>query len=500
MSSLQRDAKLYGAVESESYITFTGFCKRIYDTTQQSVDVFIDDQKVTTLIADQKLPDIENKYEVFDTNGFCFTYTLPKEYIGQKHKLEFKTQEGEQLLHSPTHTLDKFSPLYNQAMFIESLNQLTQYDVIKEGYTKNALSFIAIEENLNDEAFIEFVLEMCKLYKELTLNIVYFNEHQKNQATKLLSQVKNKTFFNPSSVKELIKNSEIYLHNVVEEFRFTINEEYYKKVKNQTVIKENLFMLELTRKAKKKKDMSEVLVDTITPILFETSVIAEIFKDDERYNEFSFVNSLSQPMDVENIKNLHSKDAIGFLASDTNLESDKYTNYMKELYKRFPQITFKLFYFYERDKEKLQNIFKQELDRCMFVEPKNSCDILKEIEIMVDNRTYEELFKIIRRSNKVFYVGDVLSGDIKKHDMLSLNFFNQFKNTFDISAKDIQEVEESFTRFIYEKTYNNITNKCYKIDVLSSAYEFYGFTRIDWILNQKGYKEELLSKVFQKLL
>ena len=501
MSSLQKDTKIYGAVQSESFITFTGFCKRIYDTAQQSVDVFIDEKKVDTILADQKIPDIENKYEVFDTNGFCFTYELPKEYIGQKHKLEFKTKDGEQLLHSPTHTIDKFSPLYNQAMFIESLHQSIKYDVVKEGYSKNVLSFIAIEENLNDEAFIEFVLEMCKLYKELTLNIVYFNEYQKNQATKLLSQVKNKSFFNPSCIQEIIKNSEIYLHNVVEEFRFTINEEYYNKVKSQIAIKENLFIVELTRKAKKKKDMSEVLVDTITPILFETSVIAEIFKDDERYNEFNFVNSLSQPMDVENIKNLHSKDAIGFLASDTNLESDKYTNYMKELYKRFPQITFKLFYFYERDKEKLQNIFKQELDRCILIEPKDCYDILREIEIMVDNRTYEELFRIIIRcSDKVFYVADVLYGDIKKLDEISYGFFDQLKNTFDISANDIQEVEESFTRFFYERSYNNVTNKNYKIDVFSSAYEFYGFTRIDWILNQKGYKEELLSKVFQKLL
>ncbi|MFA7092613.1 MAG: hypothetical protein WC149_12275, partial [Arcobacteraceae bacterium] len=112
MSSLQKDTKIYGAVESESYITFTGFCKRIYDTTQQSVDVFIDEKKVDTILADQKIRDIENKYEVFDTNGFCFTYELPKEYIGQKHKLEFKTKDGEQLLHSPIHTIDKFSPLY----------------------------------------------------------------------------------------------------------------------------------------------------------------------------------------------------------------------------------------------------------------------------------------------------------------------------------------------------------------------------------------------------
>jgi hypothetical protein len=344
MSSLQKEPKIYGAVESQSYITFTGFCKRIYDTAQQSVDVFVDDAKIDTIQANQKIADIENKYEVFDTNGFCFTYELPKEYIGQKHKLEFKTQDGEQLLHSPTHTIDKFSPLYNQAMFIESLHQPIQYHALENGYTKNALSFIVIEENLSDEAFIEFVLEMCKKHKELSLTLFYFNEHQKNQATKQFKQIKNKQFINPSNVEEIIKSSEIYLHNVIEEFRFTINEEYYNKVKNQSAIKENLFVLELTRKAKKKKDMAEMAIDTITPILFETSIVSQIFEEDERYNEFIFMNSLGQ-VDETKIKDSYCPNCIGFLATKKNLDDEEFMNYIKELMKKFPKIEFKGFYF-----------------------------------------------------------------------------------------------------------------------------------------------------------
>ena len=342
MSSLQKEPKIYGAVESQSYITFTGFCKKIYDTTQQSVDVFIDDVKIDTILANQKIRDIENKYEVFDTNGFCFTYELSKEYIGKKHKIEFKTKDGEQLLHSPTHTLDKFSPLYNQAMFIESLAQPLQYHAVENGYTKNALSFIAIEENLGDEAFIEFVLEMCKKHKELSLSIFYFNEHQKNEANKVLNQVKNKTFFNPTCAEELIKNSEIYLHNVVDEFRFTLNEEYYNKIKNVQALKENLFMIELTRKAKKKKEMAKMVVNTVTPILFQTSVMAEMFKDDDRYNEFVFMNSLGQ-VDEAEIKDMYCPNSIGFLATEENLEDEDFMEYIKKLMERFPDVEFKGF-------------------------------------------------------------------------------------------------------------------------------------------------------------
>jgi hypothetical protein len=452
MSSLQRESKIYGAVESESYITFTGFCKRIYDTAQQSVDVFIDEEKVATLLANEKIRDIEEKYEVFDTNGFCFTYELSKKYIGQKHKLEFKTQEGKQLLHSPTHTIDKFSPLYNQAMFIESLNQPIKYDAIKEGYTKNALSFIAIEENLNDEAFIEFVLEMCKKHKELSLSIVYFNEHQKNQATKMFNQIKNKNFINPSSVEEIIKNSEIYLHNVIEEFRFTINEEYYKKVKNIQAIKENLFMVELTRKAKKKKDMAEMTVDTVSPVVFETSVVSEIFKDDERYNEFVFMNSLGS-VDEEKIKDMYCPNSIGFLATKENLEDEDFMNYIKELMVRFPDVEFKGFCFNNSFKNQIrQNIEKS---RLMIVLVENIENLLKESSVFIFNaRTLSfntHLWNFITSNCKNIHTFGYDSNWIyKKIDVTTINRFDLlFKSTV-YELKKLSETKTLYELWFYD--------------------------------------------------
>lgn len=451
MSSLQRDAKIYGAVESESYITFTGFCKKIYDTTHQSVEVFLDDKKIATLLANEKIADIEDKYEVFDTNGFCFTYQLPKEYIGQKHKLEFKTQNGEQLLHSPTHTIDKFSPLYNQAMFIESLNKSTQYNFGKEGYTKNALSFIAIEENLNDGDFIEFVLEMCKLHKQLSLSVFYFNEHQKNQATKLLSQIKNKQFINPSSIEEIVKSSEIYLHNVVEEFRFTINEEYYDKVKKQSVIKENLFILELTRKAKKKKDMGEIVVDSVTPILFETSVVSEMLKNHERYNAFNFVNSLYQPIDKEKIKDMYCPNSIGFLATQENLEDEEFVKYINTLSSKINNVKFIAFIYKE-------NEFHY-IDKIGFAESYiiNNFELIPEkCQILICNHPYDiGLFKrTIVSTNNIYAVNfnaNLIDLDVFDNSIDQLEIDKACKNNFIYDKKILR-----ISKFNKQKYLNNI--------------------------------------------
>ncbi|MFA7570631.1 MAG: hypothetical protein WCY75_05200 [Sulfurimonadaceae bacterium] len=490
MSSLQKEPKIYGAVESQSYITFTGFCKRIYDTTQQSVDVFIDDVKIDTIQANQKIADIENKYEVFDTNGFCFTYELPKEYIGQKHKLEFKTQDGEQLLHSPTHTLDKFSPLYNQAMFIESLKEPLKYNAIDNGYTKNALSFIAIEENLSDEDFIEFVLEMCKKHKELSLSIVYFNEHQKNQANKVLSQVKNKSFFNPSSVEELIKNSEIYLYNVVEEFRFTLNEEYYNKVKNIQAIKENLFTIELTRKAKKKKDMAEMVVDTVTPILFETSVVSQMFKEDERYNEFVFMNSLGR-VDEEKIKDMYCPNSIGFLATKENLADEEFMGYIKELMVRFPDVEFKGFCFDTQEMKLTKELFYQKT-KVYLVD--SIFELLNKIEIFIYTPLQIKIKNyILNNNNEIIPLIFHYKHNFENNQYLAISkvIINNY-SILSFSKEDLDNSNGLQPLLVHNKFLIKIDKKLV-LGKESNLYNFILFDLIQHLLIHKNYKAYLLG-------
>lgn len=280
MPEIQKEPKIYGAIVSDNRITFTGFCKKLYNPIPQKVEVFIDGNKINSILANEKIDSIQDSFEVFDTHGFCFTYKLPQKYMGTKHKLEFKTTDGEQLLSSPLDTFDKFNPAYNQALFIESLRQKSEYNVLKQGYRKNTLSFIAIEENLHDKAFVEYVFEICKIHKELELNLIYFNDVQKKVANKVFKKLDNKRLINLSNIEDLIKNSEIYLHNEVEKFVSTTNGIYYNKVKNTNAMKDNLFVIELTQEIKSNKGMAQRVVNENTPILFETSIMAEIFRNE----------------------------------------------------------------------------------------------------------------------------------------------------------------------------------------------------------------------------
>jgi hypothetical protein len=339
-------------------------------------------------------------------------------------------------------------------MFIESLHQPIQYHALENGYTKNALSFIAIEENLSDEGFIEFVLEMCKKHKELSLSIFYFNEHQKNQATKIFNQIKNKNFINPSSVEEIIKNSEIYVHNAVEEFRFTINEEYYKKVKNIQAIKENLFMVELTRKAKKKKDMAEMTVDTVSPVVFETSVVSEIFKDDERYNEFVFMNSLGS-VDEEKIKDMYCPNAIGFLATEENLADDEFMGYIKELMVRFPDVEFKGFCFDNR-----VHLFDSSIKP---IKVNDIRQLAQHVTILLTNpNTIMErtLIQSYFKNTFAILTYNKININMKIKNIINENLIALYKNnldTFGLTSKDIQKYPNHIllASLVLSKSLNN---------------------------------------------
>lgn len=212
MSSVQRNAKIYGAVETETFMTFQGFCKKIYDTTQQEIEIFIDDKKIDTLLANEKIPNIEDKYEVFDTNGFCFNYKLPKEYIGGKHKLEFKTLDGEQLVHSPIVTVDSSNEKYNEYLFLESLNEPIDTEKIKDIYCPNSIGFLATEENLEDKEFLDYIIQLMQDFPKVHFKALIFNQNSTTNVEEKFNQ-QSLDIVVLSDIINIFHNVEVYLSN-----------------------------------------------------------------------------------------------------------------------------------------------------------------------------------------------------------------------------------------------------------------------------------------------
>lgn len=208
MSSVQRNAKIYGAVETETFITYTGFCKKIYDTEQQEIEVFIDDKKIDVVPANQKISNIEDTYEVFDTEGFCFTYKLPKEYIGKKHKLEFKTKYGEQLVHSPFSTIDNSNEKYNEYCFLESLKEPIDEEKIKDLYCPNSIGFLAVKENLEDMEFMNYIEELMIRFPNTIFNGFTFSINDYNLSFSRFPKI---NFIIPLNIENILENIEVFI-------------------------------------------------------------------------------------------------------------------------------------------------------------------------------------------------------------------------------------------------------------------------------------------------
>lgn len=208
MSSSERNAKIYGAVETETFITFEGFCKKIYHTEQQKVEVFIDNEKIDTILANQKISNIEDTYEVFDTEGFCFTYKLPQKYIGKKHKLEFKNIDGEQLIHSPFSTIDVTNEKYNEYCFLESLKEPIDEEKIKDLYCPNCIGFLATGENLEDMEFVEYIKKLMVRFPDVQFKGFCFTVYQSKQLEQLF---KNLTIITPTSFINVLEHIELFI-------------------------------------------------------------------------------------------------------------------------------------------------------------------------------------------------------------------------------------------------------------------------------------------------
>ncbi|MBN2964458.1 motility associated factor glycosyltransferase family protein [Sulfurospirillum sp. T05] len=88
-----------------------------------------------------------------------------------------------------------------------------------------------------------------------------------------------------------------------------------------------------------------VFKDAKTGKVLPEAFVSVITREDEKYNELSFMKSLEEPIDEEKIKDLYCPNAIGFLATEENLADEEFVGYIKELMERFPDVEFKGFCF-----------------------------------------------------------------------------------------------------------------------------------------------------------
>jgi hypothetical protein len=207
-----KNQKTYGVLHTENYFSFLGFCKKVNSEEIQKVDVYLDDVLIDTIIADKHLQKIEDIYELY---GFGFSYNLPSKHIGTKGCISFKNHSTkENLQNSPYELINQNHLKFNEALFLNSLEQEINKKEIKDLPPPNNIGFLITEENLKDKVFTKFVYELSEIFPNYKIIAYSFNENYQELLQKEFPQSSNIIFTVLKDLKQLIGNIKIWIESI----------------------------------------------------------------------------------------------------------------------------------------------------------------------------------------------------------------------------------------------------------------------------------------------
>ena len=215
-----KNQKTYGVLHTENYFSFLGFSKKVNSDEIQKVDVYLDDVLIDTIIADEHLQKIEDIYEL---EGFCFTYVLPYKYIGQKKIISFKNNETEEnLLNSPYELINENHPKYNELRFNKNLKELENESETEKAYCLNSVGFLATENNLKDDDFMSYIKDFIKTFPQINFYGFYFEKE------KIKKELWNSTLIN--SINDIENKVSILITNHISSYDKIIYESYHNHI------------------------------------------------------------------------------------------------------------------------------------------------------------------------------------------------------------------------------------------------------------------------------
>lgn len=183
-----------------------------------------------------------------------------------------------------------------------------------------------------------------------------------------------------------------------------------------------------------------VFKDAKTGKVLPEAFVSVITREDEKYNELSFMKSLEEPIDEEKIKDLYCPNAIGFLATEENLADEEFVGYIKELMERFPDVEFKGFGF---DDKTVSSNFVNSVTISTVDKIAEHCMVL----IGNSNTTVEVEQKIIRTYFKNTFA--VLTYENKKlnnkkiKEIIHEKLISIYKNNLDLFGLTLKDIENN---------------------------------------------------------
>lgn len=214
----------------------------------------------------------------------------------------------------------------------------------------------------------------------------------------------------------------------------------------------------------------------------------------KHYNNIKFSYSMLD-INPQKIKDLYTKNSIGFLANKENLENSCFINFINRINEKIPNLSFKIFYLYEEEKELVKSIFKDKLKNTSFICPKSIYEIAQEIEALItlSNCLSNSIIDALIRYNKnimlIFYPHNekIKLADVPQNNIISTKVLKKLK----IDDAEIKNPEQSFILTLWRKFF--IENKIdYEISKNTMSPDFY-FNLLRLCLINNKYKNYLIE-------
>jgi hypothetical protein len=248
-------------------------------------------------------------------------------------------------------------------------------------------------------------------------------------------------------------------------------------------------------------DVPDAYQDKIEAIGFKDAKTGEelprtfvdvIRKDDAKYNELSFMKSLEEPIDEEKIKDLYCPNAIGFLATEENLEDEEFVGYINELLGKFPELRINGFVFNEKQKQQALLSFQIQKN-LSFVIINNITDLLKNSEIYFALQYSSIDFAI--RDYIQDHTAEILFLDYRSswHGKGFAPIPQKVKTNVELFGGHDYKQYNSLQEFFYSSIMKNLTQTKYVFDQTKDLYQLVYYDTIDYVLHIQGFKELYLK-------
>ncbi|WP_419766197.1 MAG: 6-hydroxymethylpterin diphosphokinase MptE-like protein [Arcobacter sp.] len=379
-----------------------------------------------------------NKNLLTQLNKIVDTYVISISYSSDDNSLTLKKLNK----YLKEYSIKK--SIYSEPFFkelVETSKRGYQYE-----FEPNSIGFFAIEDNLSNKDFINYVKEILKRFPDVQLKLFYFFDFQKTQAQFVFKQELSRVeLLIPHNIDDITKSVELWL----ETYDNTIN---IKKIddiilNNYENIYSSMFTQIEYESALNNKEESE------EKILTDKFDLAKKIKDDfilPNTKYFEFANSLKFNIDKDLLNEKYLKEHVGFFAIKENLQQE-FVNKIVEICNKFPNVKFSVFYFDDETVKEFINIFGMVINRFKFIIPKNIYDIVDNIEVWTQASIKNQSFLL----SKIF---TMINSTINAYPII----LSEEYHINDISTNYLECIIENYSELKFNKSLYKPLSEDYK--------------------------------------